>query len=281
MDYENQQMIERIFNARQARALILKELGENQTLQAHARAAISKLHMLTPELVEDTLVHLVQAKRATIPALVGVLRYHFAGSPEPEQAAAVAIAAMMAVRLIGYDDVRKQAVVNYDISEHGHALIQQYMYLPPMIIPPLRIQDDGRNRGSGYITQRNDSLLLRDNHHEGDICVEHLNRLNQVALTINERVVKTLRNHWSGVERQQEDETFEDYQKRLKAFEKYEKDSFTVIALMIEMGNRFHLTHKNDKRGRSYCQGYHINYQGNTWNKACVELANKEKVHVQ
>lgn len=278
MDYENQQMIERIFNARQARALILKELSENQTLQAHARTAISKLPMLTPELVEDTLVHLVQAKRATIPALVGVLRYHFADGFEPEQAAAVAIAAMMAVRLIGYDDMRKQAVVNYDISEHGHALIQQYMYLPPMIIPPLRIQDDGRNRGSGYITQRNDSLLLRDNHHEGDICIEHLNRLNQVALTINERVVKTLRNHWSGVERQQEDETFEDYQKRLKAFEKYEKDSFTVMALMIEMGNRFYLTHKFDKRGRSYCQGYHLTTQGNTYNKSCVELANKEKV---
>ena len=279
MDYENQQMIERIFNARQARALILKELGENQLLQALGRAAIAKIHLLTPELIEDALVHMVLAKRATIPTLVGVLRYHFANTVNAEQTTAVAIAAMISVHLISYDEMRQQAVVNFDISEHGHQLIQQYMYLPPMIIPPLEIKDDNRNRGSGYITQANDSLILRDNHHEGDICVEHLNRVNQVALTINDRMVKTMRNYWAGVECQQDDESFEEYQERLKAFEKYERDSFMVIALMMEMGNRFYLTHKYDKRGRTYCQGYHINTQGNTWNKSCVELADKEHVN--
>jgi len=38
------------------------------------------------------------------------------------------------------------------------------------------------------------------------------------------------------------------------------------------------LTHKYDKRGRCYSQGYHVNPQGNDWNKAVIEFAEKEPV---
>ena len=44
-------------------------------------------------------------------------------------------------------------------------------------------------------------------------------------------------------------------------------------------GNDIYLTHKYDKRGRIYCQGYFISYQGTDWNKAVIELSNKEIVH--
>jgi DNA-directed RNA polymerase len=47
---------------------------------------------------------------------------------------------------------------------------------------------------------------------------------------------------------------------------------------MVEMGNRFYLTHRYDKRGRTYAQGYHVNTQGNCWNKAVIELADEEVV---
>lgn len=279
MDYENQQMLEHLFNDRQARPLILKELASNQIVQAEITQAIKLSEgFLTKEFIEDVLIQLILAKRTTVPALVGMFRFHFANHFDSHQLAAMGFAGMIALRLVGFDDARMQLVVKYDVSEKTHDLIRQYMYLPPMIIPPLPVRDGSNNRGSGYITQPGDSLLLQDNHHEGELCVEHLNTCNQVQLTINDRVVKSLRNHWKNVEAPKPDETFEDYQKRIKAFEKYEKDSFLVMALMIEMGNVFYLTHKYDKRGRTYCQGYQVNYQGNTWNKAVVELANKEMV---
>lgn len=279
MDYENQEMIERLFNDKQAQPLLMRELGKNTQLQENIDIVVDTMpDVITREFIEDVLVHLIQAKRTTVPALAGMLRFHFAQHVDAYQRVATAVAGMIATQLVGFDYQRMQVVVRYDVSEQTHGLLRQYMYLPPMIIPPLDLCDNGKNRGSGYITQKHDSLLLQDNHHDGELCVDHLNTCNRVPLSINEDMVKTMRNSWKNIEKQKPDETFEEYQKRLKAFEKYEKDSFLVIALMLEMGNKFYLTHRYDKRGRTYAQGYHVQYQGNDWQKACVELANKEKV---
>jgi DNA-directed RNA polymerase len=69
-----------------------------------------------------------------------------------------------------------------------------------------------------------------------------------------------------------------EYKKRAKALDKYDRSSKVVTKQVLSLGNEFYLTHKYDKRGRSYSQGYHINYQGNAWNKAVVCLADKEFV---
>jgi DNA-directed RNA polymerase len=53
-----------------------------------------------------------------------------------------------------------------------------------------------------------------------------------------------------------------------------------VIGILEEYGNEFYLTHRYDKRGRVYCQGYHISYQGNAWNKSVIELADKEIIEL-
>lgn len=280
MDFENQQMLEHLFNDRQSRPLLLRELDANTQLMSELDSAVESTNgLLTLDFMKDVLIHLMMAKRATVPAVVGIYRFHYAtGKGEPCQMTAIAISGMVALGLVYYDDERIQIVVKHEASAATQDLIRQYMYLPPMIVPPLTVVDGSNNRGSGYITQQMDSLLLQDNHHEGELCVDHLNRCNNIPLSISERMVKTLRNQWKNTEAPKGGETFEDYQKRIKAFEQYERDSFLVMALMLEMGNKFYLTHKYDKRGRSYCQGYQINYQGNCYNKAVVELANKELV---
>ena len=72
---------------------------------------------------------------------------------------------------------------------------------------------------------------------------------------------------------------YEDYQKRVRAFQKYDRTARDVMTMVEVSGNgEFYLTHRYDKRGRCYSQGYHINYQGNSWNKAVVEFANGEVV---
>lgn len=156
-------------------------------------------------------------------------------------------------------------------------LIKQYQYLPPMIVPPLEIRD---NRGSGYLSIRWDSLILKDNHHDGDICLDSINRFNQVAFSLDERVIRNVRDNRKHLNFPKGDESKDEWKARVESFLKMEKESMKVFATLINEGNRFHLTHKVDKRGRTYCQGYHVSYQGNTYRKAILQLADTELVDI-
>lgn len=272
MDFENQHMLETLFNERQTPKLLRREILASPELLARIEAS-----GLDEGFAIDLLSQMILHKRTTVGTLVGILHRHFIAG-DSYQRCARALETAVAMDLVDYDLAAQQFILRYDVDAATQDLLRQYQYLPPMIIPPLEIENDNRNRGSGYLTVRTDSLLLQDNHHEGDLCPDSLNRFNAIPLTINTAVVKSIRNQWKQLDSPKTDETWEDFRKRLKAFERYEADAFLTIALMVEMGNRFYLTHKVDKRGRTYAQGYHINPQGNCWNKACVELATKELV---
>lgn len=139
-------------------------------------------------------------------------------------------------------------------------------YLPPMVCVPLELT---HNFSSGYFTH-NDSLLLgTGNHHDGDLCLDVLNLQNRVALKLDLDFLCKV----------EEEPTFEiENQEQLDNWTKFKKDSYRIYSLMQQQGNRFHLTHKVDKRGRSYSCGYHINPQGTSFKKAMLELANEELV---
>lgn len=266
MDWENQKMTEEFFNKRQTPKLLRREILNSDFL-------IKKIQEseLNEEFAIELLSIMILYKRTKVQQMVGMLRGHF----KTLQLTADAIRKAAEKDLMDYDPVKDQFVIRYDIDEHAMSLIRQYQYMPPMIVPPLTVKD---NRGSGYITIRTDSLILKNNHHDGDICLDSINKFNNIPLSININVVKSIRNQWKNIDKPKAGESLEDYGKRVKAFERYEKDSFFTIALMEQYGNRFWLTHKVDKRGRTYSQGYHINPQGNCWNKACVEFADKELV---
>lgn len=268
MDFENQKMLETLFNERQTPKLLRKEILASEPL-----VQLIQKSELDQEFAIDLMSQMILLKRATVPQLIGILKVHFKSQWNPWQATADALEQAARSDLVDWDPRDGRFVLRYDVDAQTHTLINQYQYLPPMVIPPLTVTD---NRGSGYLTIRTDSLILKDNHHEGDIGLDSINRFNAIPLKINTEVVKSIRNNWKHLDKPKQDETFHDYQKRLKAFEKYERDALFTVALMVEMGNEFYLTHKDDKRGRTYCQGYHINYQGNCWNKACIELAEPE-----
>lgn len=267
MDYENQRMLEDIFNKNQTIPLIKKQFTDNQIMMTVLSTLGNENFYL------DLMVQMVLHKRANLETLIGLLKRHFPTLQE------VADALMIAAEqdLVDYDAAVEQFIMKWDVDQKTKNLINQYQYLPPMIVPPLKVVG---TRGSGHITILQDSLILKNNHHEGDFNVSHLNRMNQIPLQINEAIVKGIRNDWKGIDKPKPGESFEDFRKRQAAFEKYERDSFWIIAMLIEMGNQFYLTHKPDKRGRTYAQGYHVNTQGNTWNKACIELHRKEIVEI-
>ena len=122
------------------------------------------------------------------------------------------------------------------------------------------------------------------NFHKGEICLDHLNRMNSVELALNipflckieeEREQKTEQEFtltYKG--KTSPSEAYRGYLEQWDAFTKESKSRYLGI------GERtFHQLHKYDARGRCYAVGYHVTYQGASFKKAIVQLANKEKLN--
>lgn len=148
------------------------------------------------------------------------------------------------------------------------SFIKQTMYLPPMVCAPEKLT---HNKSSGYKTITNESLILKShNHHDEDICLDSLNKFNQVALSLDVRMLTTF---------DEQPKTLIDTPQKQKQFDKLREDSYHVYKLLIQTGNNFHLTHKVDKRGRTYSIGYHCSTQGNSFRKAIINFAKEELVY--
>lgn len=139
-------------------------------------------------------------------------------------------------------------------------------YLPPMICEPLELTN---NYSSGYLSHTDSLILGSGNHHEGDICLDVLNLVNSVQLRLDKDFLSTI----------EEEPTFElDTAEKIHQWTQFKKQSYEFYILMAEQGNNFYFTHKVDKRGRIYAQGYHITTQGTAFKKASLELANEELI---
>lgn len=153
-----------------------------------------------------------------------------------------------------------------ELPEKVVEFIDNSQYLPPMVCSPLPLT---HNYSSGYLTH-NDSLILgTGNHHDGDICLDVLNTMNNVALRLDTEFLSKV----------EEEPTFElDDQDKEELWAEFKKQSYQFYKLMVQCGNKFYLTHKVDKRGRIYASGYHITTQGTAFKKASIELAREEIV---
>lgn len=165
-----------------------------------------------------------------------------------------------------------QLISKYSANELLQERLDNFKYLNPMLVRPLPVNSRGNNRGSGYLTVGNDSLILGGVHHTKDIDSAFLDKLNQTKFSLNIDVIRAYRNKWKCFN---EGKVKEDV---MRAFEHYEKGCYKAFAQMISQGNEFYLTHKYDKRGRVYNCGYYISPQGNSYAKSVLELANKELI---
>jgi hypothetical protein len=227
---------------------------------------------INPDFGFDLLVQMSLHKRATLPTLVGILRKHFNDNC---QTTTDELLRACEADLIDWNPTTRQFILKFDISEDIQKDLDCYQYPLPMVVPPQVLKT---NEDTGYYTSKN-SVILKDNHHEYDVCLDHLNRMNQTKLKLNMKVALTIKNQWRNLDKPKPDEERSEYLKRVKAFEKYDRTTHDVLDhLGLSNEGECYLTHKYDKRGRTYCQGYHVNYQGATWNKAVVEFANQEVV---
>lgn len=170
-----------------------------------------------------------------------------------------------------YDVVRagknSLAVVNkVALEDELQKYIDHSAYLPPMVCKPLKLKN---NFSSGYLTHKDSLILGKGNHHNEDICLDVLNIINSVPLQLSVEFLSTV----------EEEPSFEiKDQDQLDQWLTFKKQSHHFYKLMVSQGNKIYLTHKYDKRGRIYSQGYHITTQGTSYKKAMLELANEELI---
>ena len=155
----------------------------------------------------------------------------------------------------------------YLCDEKVFEYVKQTKYLPPIICTPNKLK---KNSDSAYLTVKNDSLILKSgNHHNGDICLDSLNLFNSIEFSLDIDFLKVY---------DEEPTYLLDTDEKKAQFDKMREDSYEIYLYLIQQGNTFHLGHKYDKRGRTYCEGYHCSYQGNKFRKAIMEFAEQEVV---
>lgn len=197
-------------------------------------------------------------------------RLHFSDKAE----AIVTVAEIMSVLCMtdAYDIIKpnRQASLmvqsRIPLEEKLIDYIMNSQYLPPMVCEPLELV---HNYSGAHLTHSDSLILGQGNHHDGDICLDVLNIMNRVRLSLDIEFLCKV----------EEEPTFAlDTPEKIEQWKRFKVQSYRFYDLMQSQGNVFHLTHKVDKRGRIYAQGYHINTQGTSFKKAMIELADMEYV---
>lgn len=176
-----------------------------------------------------------------------------------------------------------------DLEEELYEFMDKARYLPPMVCTPLLLAN---NYSSGYLTHKDGLILGKGNQHSGDICLDVINTMNNVRLSLNTDFISkveeepttefTIENAMkSALEKGKKITTFEAREivkKQKEYWPVFKKESYATYLTLAKNDNCFYLTHKVDMRGRLYSQGYHVNTEGVGHKKAMVELFNKEVV---
>lgn len=263
----HQRELEKLFNKNQLIPRIKSEFMNNESFDF---CAYIEAQGIPVGFGLDVLVQMALHKRCQLPVLVGIMDKHF---NDVQQTADMLLECAKA-DLLDWSPQFNLFIVKYTISQDVQEELDRFQYPLPMVVRPRKVKTNGE---TGMLTSGG-SLILKNNHHEDDICLDHINRSNRIKFAINWGVVKMMKNQWRGLDKAKPGESRDEFQKRKRAFEKYDRTAKDVMDIITEHGNEFHLLHKYDKRGRSYCQGYHVTYQGADWSKATIEFADKELI---
>ena len=282
---EAEREMERLFDKNQTKQR-LSEVFESEEFVAIYRERDLPAEV-TLEFIQDLCIQMCIHKRAQPNVLIGLLWRHFEGDRtkgEAMQLCADCLTIAINNDFVDYYASRNQIVVRFNIKASIQQDLDRFQYPLPMVVQPKHVRNNSQN---GYVSRETGRGLPILNagsstpfYKAADICLDHINRVNSIPLALNTQVAECIDNEWKDLDRRRPDEDEEQYQKRLKAFEHYDSTSKDVMHALKGVRDRFWLTHAYDRRGRVYCKGYHVNYQGTEWNKAVVELADKEMIEV-
>lgn len=220
----------------------------------------------------DVICQIYLHKQADVPTMVGLFSPKWG---EPDEIGQLLIECVEE-NLLDFDLNTYKFIFKYTLTDDVEEMLARYQFPLPMIVRPKKVKHNFM--GSGYYDNKgciilNGSKIYKDE----DVCLDHINRSNAVKLSLNLDVIESPEGELIEPERKI-GESFIDYQRRKKQAKTFFENSVHVMEQIASLGNEFYLTHKYDRRGRVYCVGYHINEQGTDYNKAVLELANKEVV---
>ena len=107
------------------------------------------------------------------------------------------------------------------------------------------------------------------NYHNGNICLDHINRMNKIPMALNKEFLIKY------PEEPKSDSVIDTPEKKA-LWQHYSKESKKRYAHALTSAEKLYLNHKPDTRGRVYAVGYYINPQGSGYQKAMLQFANKE-----
>lgn len=220
----------------------------------------------------DCVVQIYLHKQTDVPTMVGLFSPKW-GSP---QEVAEMLKEVVEDDLIDFDMEHMKFVLKYEITADVEEELANYQFPLPMVVPPRKVKNN--NMGSGYIDRRGRIILNgSDVFDEEDVCLDHINRVNSVGLCLNMDVIASEEGHMI-LPKRKIGESFDEFQKRQKQAKVFYENSMNVMQGLLTLGNEFWLTHKYDRRGRTYAVGYHVNSQGDDYRKAVLQLAHKEVI---
>jgi hypothetical protein len=231
--------------------------------------------------IQEVLSQIYLHKQASPEVIIGILSPKW-GDP---QTVADLLAEAVEEDFLDYDLDSQKLIIRYGITEDVEAMLARYQYPLPMITPPKKIPEtkDFQTYGiTGYETIKGSLVLNAQGsdalYEEADICVDHLNRSNSVSLSLNLDVVNSPEGKFITPKRKH-GEDFTEFKKRKKQAEIFFETSLEVMNGLTALSPELFLTHKYDRRGRTYASGYHVNTQGDDYRKAVLELSKKEVIN--
>lgn len=248
--------LERMFNKYQVFSVIKQEIKDKTGVEDSLKA--------------KALACLMNHKRASIEVLVGELRNDFKSAQE----ASDFLYQLIMEDLVDYDLGTKEFITKIVPDEDTQRKIDTYQFPLPSVSRPLRLR---KNNDTGYRTWKS-CLILKRKQEEEDICLDHLNRLNGISYKVDKDQLWLMRNVWKDIDSKRADESIDEYHQRKKQYDKY-CDNQKWIATLLGNQDRFWFCHAYDKRGRTYCRGFHCSTQNNDYGKSFINFAQGEYIN--
>lgn len=214
---------------------------------------------LETSIAKEILAYMLFYKRTIPPVLIGLLYKRFANV----QLCLKVLDSLIVADYLDFNE-NNQIVTRFTLNKEDTEKLSKMMYPLPMVMKPNTLK---RNSDNGYYFLPRSSVVLRTSFYKGYVNLSHLNRVNSIPLRINQAVLDN-RTH---VPKKDIPNV-----KDKANWNKYVRQQREVVESYKDI--TFYLTHKYDKRGRVYCQGYHISYQSDDFTNALVEFADGEKV---
>jgi hypothetical protein len=178
-------------------------------------------------------------------------------------------------------------IPNFTLSHEERLIAEKAMYLPPLIEKPRKLK--GGNRSTPYQSIKGKSLILGGSikHHEGWLCPDVLDTMNNTKLTIASDFLDAVEEDYEldleELKAKFDKKPISELNRAIKQdadnFNLYKDQQFQLLPI-YESIPCFYMAHRVDNRGRIYSQGFHINPQGNSFKKSMIELANAETINV-